>query len=167
MLTSYNFFMNKKKLIQIIFEELQKKFELTKQVAQNSRDEATHEDSKAENKYDTRGLEASYLAGAQAKRAAQIEMAVNHFENLLKTASSQISSITSNSLVRLQSNENSGWYFLSPYEGGLKVQCEKEEVLVLGTQSPLGAALIGKHEGDIVEVKTPIGLRDYVIGEIL
>ncbi len=159
--------MNKKSLIQIILEELQKKFELAKQVAQNSRDEATHEDSKAENKYDTRGLEASYLAGAQAKRAAQLELAVTYFENLLKTSSGEASSIASNTLVKLQSDEISGWYFLSPYEGGLKVQYPNEEVLVLGTQSPLGAALLGKGKRDVVEVKTPLGLREYTICEIL
>lgn len=159
--------MNKKILIQIILEEIQKNFELAKQVAQNSRDEATHEDSKAENKYDTRGLEASYLAGAQAKRAAQLELAVTYFENLLKKSFKTETSIASNALVKLQSDEISAWYFLSPYEGGLKVQFQNEEVLVLGTQSPLGAALLGKNKEDVLEVKTPLGLREYGICEIL
>ncbi|NBQ53974.1 MAG: hypothetical protein EBU49_10390, partial [Proteobacteria bacterium] len=35
-------------------------------------DAATNEESKAENQYDTRGLEASYLAGAQSERLAEL-----------------------------------------------------------------------------------------------
>lgn len=34
---------------------------------------ATHEDTKAENKYDTHGLEASYLARAQSERVLDLK----------------------------------------------------------------------------------------------
>jgi hypothetical protein len=50
--------------------------------AQFSRAEATHESSKAESKYDTRGLEASYLARGQSKQAAELEAAIAEFEKL-------------------------------------------------------------------------------------
>ena len=54
--------MNKAILIQHIVEKLTVDISLYLKAASAARAEATHEQSKAENKYDTRGLEASYLA---------------------------------------------------------------------------------------------------------
>src|SRR5690606_41710128 len=48
--------------------------------AQATREDATHEDNKAENKYDTRGLEASYLAEAQARQAEEAGIGLARFE---------------------------------------------------------------------------------------
>ena len=59
------------------------------------------------------------------------------------------------------------WYFLSSQEGGLEVECEGQKVFVLGTQSPLGAALLGKSEGDDVAVKTPTGVKEYEIASVI
>jgi transcription elongation factor GreA len=36
----------------------------------------------------------------------------------------------------------------------------------ISVMSPLGQALIGKYEGDDVEVRTPAGLRNYEVLEI-
>ena len=44
---------------------------------------ATNEESKAENKYDTRGLEASYMAQAQSLRVSELKK--DHY-NLLRMA---------------------------------------------------------------------------------
>jgi len=68
-----------KKIVARLTEELQVYF----RAAHASRTEATHESSKAENKYDTRGLEASYLARGQSKQAAEIESAIADFESCL------------------------------------------------------------------------------------
>jgi hypothetical protein len=54
--------MNKRALIRKIVARLTGELEVYFRAAQASRAEATHEQSRAENKYDTRGLEASYLA---------------------------------------------------------------------------------------------------------
>jgi hypothetical protein len=51
--------MNKKVLIQKIIAKLTSELAVYFRAAQASRAEATHEQSKAESKYDTRGLEAS------------------------------------------------------------------------------------------------------------
>ncbi len=155
--------MNKRSLIQTILDELAKKLAIATQAALAAHDEATHEDAKAENKYDTRGLEASYLAGAQSERAAQLQSAVAYFENLALKSLESKDRIAAAALVELASEGRTAWYFLSPQEGGLEVVCEGEKVFVLGTQSPLGTALMGKSEGDAVDVKTPAGLREYEI----
>ncbi|MCC2679989.1 MAG: hypothetical protein K0R29_2565, partial [Pseudobdellovibrio sp.] len=51
--------MKKALLFQALTAELTKNLELALTAAQATYDIATHEDNKAENKYDTRGLEAS------------------------------------------------------------------------------------------------------------
>ncbi|MCA9555143.1 MAG: hypothetical protein KC933_34240, partial [Myxococcales bacterium] len=48
--------------------------------AADARSAATHEDAKPENQYDTRGLEASYLAGAQAGRAQDLAARIANLE---------------------------------------------------------------------------------------
>lgn len=65
--------MLKKKLIELICAQLEKDLQTAIAAAVATYEAATHEESKPENEYDTRGLEASYLAGAQSKRAGEIE----------------------------------------------------------------------------------------------
>jgi len=54
--------MNKRAIIKKIIARLTDELEIYFRAAKFSRAEATHESSKAESKYDTRGLEASHLA---------------------------------------------------------------------------------------------------------
>ena len=74
--------MNKRVLIKKIVARLADELEVYFRAARASRAEATHEQSKAENKYDTRGLEASYLARGQSRQAAEIQAAIAAFEKL-------------------------------------------------------------------------------------
>ena len=74
--------MNKRALIRKIVGQLTEELQVYFRAAAASRTEATHEQSKAENKYDTRGLEASYLARGQSKQAAEIQGAIAAFEKL-------------------------------------------------------------------------------------
>ena len=59
--------MDKKRLLEEIIARLRADAAKMKAAALATHEEATHEDNKAESKYDTRGLEASYLAEAQAR----------------------------------------------------------------------------------------------------
>ena len=74
--------MNKRTLIKKIIARLTDELAVYFRAANASRAEATHEQNKAEDKYDTRGLEASYLARGQSKQAAEIESAIAEFEKL-------------------------------------------------------------------------------------
>jgi len=64
--------MQKAQLLQLIIASLSDSLALLEKAARASHAEATHEGSKAESKYDTRGLEAAYLAGGQARQAKEI-----------------------------------------------------------------------------------------------
>ena len=71
-----HFIVDKKALIGKIIEQLTAELELFAKAARASHAEATHEQSKAESKYDTRGLEASYLARGQSRQLAETEQAI-------------------------------------------------------------------------------------------
>ena len=58
--------MKKAQLLKQIVASLSESLGVLEKAARASHAEATHESSKAESKYDTRGLEAAYLAGGQA-----------------------------------------------------------------------------------------------------
>ena len=116
--------------------------------AQFSRAEATHESNKAENKYDTRGLEASYLARGQSKQAAELEAAIAEFEKLDAKKFAAGDAIAVGALVELEHGGEKSIYFIGPRAGGTEVLHDKKEILVITPQSPLGEQLLGKKSGD-------------------
>ena len=74
--------MNKGTLIKQIIGSLTESLAVLEKAARASHEEATHESSKAESKYDTRGLEAAYLAGGQARQAREILDSIKAYEAL-------------------------------------------------------------------------------------
>jgi len=133
-----------KKIVARLTEELQVYF----RAAQFSRAEATHESSKAESKYDTRGLEASYLARGQSKQAAELEAAIADFEKLPVKNFGAGEPIDLGALVELEHGGENSIYFIGPRAGGTEVLHDKKEILVITPQSPLGEQLMGKKSGE-------------------
>lgn len=140
--------MNKRILIQKIVAQLAGELEVYFRAAQNSRAEATHEQNKAESKYDTRGLEASYLARGQSKQAAELEAAIAEFEQLELRKFSPADGIDLGALVQLETDGEKSFYFIGPRAGGTEVMHDKKEVLVITPQSPLGAQLLARKQGE-------------------
>ena len=68
--------MNKTHLIAQIIAALEHDLDVVTRAAQSAYEAATAEENIAENKYDTLGLEASYLATGQARRSAEIRQAL-------------------------------------------------------------------------------------------
>jgi transcription elongation GreA/GreB family factor len=140
--------MNKRALIKKIIARLTDELAVYFRAANASRAEATHEQNKAEDKYDTRGLEASYLARGQSKQAAEIESAIAEFEKLPARKFGDGEAIGPGALVELEHGGENFFYFIGPRAGGTEVVHEKKEILVITPQSPLGEQLLGKKQGD-------------------
>jgi transcription elongation GreA/GreB family factor len=140
--------MNKRTLIRKIVARLTDELAIYLRAANASRAEATHEQNRAESKYDTRGLEASYLARGQSKQAAEIESAIAEFEKLAVRKFGDGEVIGLGALVELEHGGESSIYFLGPRAGGTEVVHEKREILVITPQSPLGEQLMGRKRGD-------------------
>jgi transcription elongation GreA/GreB family factor len=139
--------MNKRAIIKKIIARLTDELEIYFRAAKFSRAEATHESSKAESKYDTRGLEASYLARGQSKQAAEIEAAIAEFEKLPAKKFGADEPIGPGALVELETGGENLFYFLGSRAGGTEVLHDKKEILVITPQSPLGEQLLGKKSG--------------------
>ena len=140
--------MKKRAILQKIVARLTEELQVYFRAAQFSRAEATHESSKAENKYDTRGLEASYLARGQSKQAAEIQSAIADFEKLPFKKFGADEPIGLGALVELEHGGEKTLYFIGPRAGGTEVLHDKREILVITPQSPLGEQLMGKKNGD-------------------
>ncbi|HEY5232411.1 MAG TPA: GreA/GreB family elongation factor [Verrucomicrobiae bacterium] len=145
--------MNKRAIIKKIIARLTDELEIYFRAAKFSRAEATHESSKAESKYDTRGLEASYLARGQSKQAAELEAAIAEFEKLPAKKFDAAEPIGLGALVELEYGGESSLYFIGPRAGGTEVLHDKKEILVITPQSPLGEQLLGKKSGDKLQLK--------------
>lgn len=140
--------MNKRAIIKKITAKLTGELEVYFRAAQFARAEATHEQNKAENKYDTRGLEASYLARGQSRQAAEIEAAIVEFEKLAGQKFNATDGVNLGALVVLEVGGETMYYFLGPRAGGTEVIHDKKEILVITPQSPLGEQLMGLQAGD-------------------
>jgi transcription elongation GreA/GreB family factor len=139
---------NKRELVVAVIEKLREDLALYEKAADAARAEATHEQSKAEHKYDTRGLEAAYLARGQSKQAAEILSAMAHFDKLLLRDFAPEEGIDMGAVVELQSGKETSTYFIGPRAGGTEIMNEKREVLVITPESPLGSQLIGRKAGE-------------------
>jgi len=140
--------MNKKQLLKKIVEALRENLGMLDKAARASHAEATHESSKAENKYDTRGLEAAYLAGGQARQAREILDSIATYESLAARDFDSNEPIDLSAVVEMELDGAKAWFFIGPKNGGLEVKVGPREVTVITPQSPLGQNLIGKNAGD-------------------
>lgn len=142
--------MNKPDLLRQIVAKLKADVAMFAQTAQATHAEATHEENKAEDKYDTRGLEASYLAMGQAKQAEETALAVQAFEALALRDFLPDDVISLGALVALESRGRPSRYFIGPRAGGMEVKHEGQQVTVITPNSPLGRQLMGRRRGDVL-----------------
>lgn len=146
-LATYCVAMNKAQLLKKIVASLSESLEVLTKAARASHEEATHESSKAENKYDTRGLEAAYLAGGQARQAKEIVDSIKLYEGLEARQFAAGEPIDLTAVVDLEMDGAVSRYFLGPKNGGLEVVFQRKEITVITPQSPLGQNLMGKKAG--------------------
>ncbi|WP_295902300.1 hypothetical protein [uncultured Bdellovibrio sp.] len=155
--------MNKKKLIENIRTQLIHDLDVLKQAAKATYEAATHEESKPENEYDTRGLEASYLAGAQAKRIAEIEELLVIFKHVDIKDFGPNDKINSTALVEVESNGKHSFFFIMAKGGGLSISYEGRTIQVITPSSPLGEALQDLKVGGIAVVENGDQFREYEV----
>ncbi len=135
-----------------------------KNSARAAHEAATHSESKAEDQYDTRGLEAAYLAGAQSKRVSELEALLALFRFVDVRSFSMETPIASTALVELTNAQQKRSYpFLMPQGGGMQVVLDEKTVQVVTPHSPLGEALIGRKVGDFIQVEIHRVTKEFEI----
>jgi transcription elongation GreA/GreB family factor len=156
--------MNKHDVQALIVEALERDLAVARRAAQTAYETATHEENIAENKYDTLGLEASYLATGQARRMAEIAQALKALRELPVTPHQQARGLQLGDYVALETPEGAcRALFIGPDAAGLVVQAEGISVTVVTPKAPLGQALMGRQEGDEVQVNVGGRCQTYVI----
>jgi len=141
----------KSELVERIRVELRARFDRLTGAAKDAHAAATDPGSKAESKYDTRNLEASYLAKGQARQVEELAEAVRIFETLMLPEFGIEDPIDAGALVEVDLNGETVFFLLAPVGGGMTLDHEGGELTVLTPESPMYQSLIGLRMGDSLE----------------
>jgi hypothetical protein len=158
--------MTKRDLLDCIIAKLSAELQAITTAALATHAEATDEENKAEDKYDTRGLEASYLAHGQSKAAEEAAQAVSQFSALPARDFVAGEPISLGALVRLD-GRGQNQYFIGPRAGGTEIDAGGEPVLVITPQSPLGRQLMGRKQGDRLQLELGGKRSEYLIASVV
>lgn len=146
--------MDKQPIVQQVIEQLSADLLAAEQAARVAHETATHEENIAENKYDTLGLEAAYLAAGQARRVEEIGQSLRAWRQLQLRPYDAALGIRLAALVLLADDDgHEQWLFLGPDGAAIKVRTEQRDILVLSPNAPLGQRLLGRHPGDEIELR--------------
>lgn len=155
---------DKNKILDAFLRELERELNTLIEAAFEAKEAATSEEARAENEYDTRGLEASYLAGAQSKRAGELRDFINQLKKIKIRSYRESDEIEATALIEIEiDGEEKKWFFMVPQEGGAKVTIDGLSILLISPESPLGQEIYGKRVGDAFEFETRGQLREYEI----
>ena len=159
--------MNKNAVHLLMLEKLEIDLDVLQRAAQTAYEAATHAENIAENKYDTLGLEASYLATGQARRVEEIRQALKQCRAMALAPYDAASGIQIGALIELEAENGSAqWLFLAPDAAGLKLEHGGQTVTVITSRSPLGAALLGKQLDDEVQINVGGAVQVFTLCKI-
>lgn len=138
-------------LIDHIRTELRQRLARLSKAALDAHAAATDPGSKAEGKYDTRSLEASYLASGQARQVEETAATLAVFESLSLPDFAIDDPIDAGALVEAELDGETVFFLLAPAAGGLVVWHEDREITLLAPASGLYGQLLGLRTGDALE----------------
>lgn len=156
--------MDKFLLHQQVLKRLAEDLLQAEQAVRAAHETATHEENIAENKYDTLGLEAAYLATGQARRAEGIRQAMVTWRQFRQRPYEASKGIQLGALVCLvDSNDKQQQFFIGPDGGSMKLVNGAQLVQVISSEAPLGRALLGKCQGDEVWIQVALIRQQFEV----
>lgn len=138
-------------IIEFIRVELRSRLDRLANAARDAHAAATDSDSKAESKYDTRTLEASYLAKGQAKQVEEIAEQVRIFDGWIPPEFDMVAPIDAGALVEVDLQGTTAYFLMAPAAGGLTLEYLDGELTLLTPESPLYRKLLGRQTGDSLD----------------
>ncbi|MBY0517587.1 MAG: GreA/GreB family elongation factor [Bacteriovoracaceae bacterium] len=123
-------------------------------------------DVKSDGKYDTRGIEAGYLASAQQKRVEELKLELQMLEELPVKDFLQDEEVALGAVVGIEFKGMKRLYFVSSTAGGTMVTVENQTILVISVFSPVGDAVMGLKVGEEFELEAPQETRHYKVVSI-
>lgn len=156
--------MLKSDLVKALIESIKNDLSNIIKATQAAHRAATDDENIPENKYDTQSLEASYIAQGQANRAQELRSILVNFESISLLSFNNSTPIQLSALVTLENEEGEKKHlFLAAVGGGIKIKYNNKHIIVVTPSSPLGSALMGKEEGDTIEIQTNTSNNAYEI----
>ncbi len=144
--------MEKSEIIEALKAQLREKYQRAVGAMHAAAEAATGEDTKAESKYDTRGLEASYLAAGQVDQADRLARELQAVELFKFPSLDDRSKIVPGALVQGTMDGKSVYYLLAPGGGGITLESTSGEIVtVLGSEAPLRGHLLDQKVGTRIE----------------
>lgn len=129
---------------------------------------ATHEENIAENKYDTLGLEAAYLATGLVRRAEAIRQALANWRQFRPLPYDARKGVQLGALVCLVNSDGKQQHlFLGPDGGSMQLVSGTQRVQVISTEAPLGRAMLGRCEGDEVSIQVAASRQQFEVLRVL
>ncbi len=145
----------KNKLRDQVILQLETDLASLKKAAAETHSLSTGDENKQEGKYDTRSIEASYLADAQTQQAKQLEEGIFKLRNLTLTDDPDTAIL--GAIVILTTEDASDYqFFLLPAGGGITLEYEDSPLTIVTPESPIGEIIITSSIADQLP-DTPIG----------
>lgn len=166
-------------VIQGIVAKLEDNLAAQVHAAKDAHMAATHSESSAETKWDTFGLESSYLAEGQQKRVEETTVALYYFKQQLQkhslTSVTPTTSVTPKArqkieplcYVTLDCDDQLLYFVLAAQAGGLKIMLDDKTVTVITPGSPIGKAMKDKMVGDEIDITLKGQLQTFEVMQIV
>lgn len=141
----------KARLLDAVRAEVRRQLDRLRAAAAEAHAAATDPDAKAESKYDTRSLEASYLASGQARQVDALAAGLERLESFDAPDFDLADPVAAGALVETDLDGESEWFLLLPAGGGLSLEHDGLEITLLAPDSRLYQNLLGNNLGDSLE----------------
>ena len=156
---SYIAAVSKSEIFKLVLQALEEELRVQLKGQAMAAEGATHAEARAETKWDTCGLEQSYLARGLAQQFEKLAIQVEELRNFNPPDYSG-KPIGIGALVEAEMDGHVDWYFLLECGGGTEIKYEGRTVTVITPESPVGAALLGKSEAE------PYSFREGAEGRV-
>ncbi|MCP5536268.1 MAG: hypothetical protein H7A51_08555 [Akkermansiaceae bacterium] len=143
--------MTKQEIVRQLTAHLRQQVNTMRDAAKLAHEASIGDEAKAEGKYDTRGLEASYLAQAQAEQYRKFADSLRIFESLTLAELPAGSVVEAGALVETELDGVLSYFLLTPCAGGMTIDYHGCDLTSLSPDSPLYQSLLGTQAGDILE----------------
>lgn len=153
---------DKNQILKELIKKAQEELEAAEEAYNSSHQHVTDDDLKSEGKYDTRSVEAGYLASAQKSRVEERQLEIQLLEEIVLDHDPQ--QVGVGSLVELSHNNQKRLYFISSTSGGTPLMIAGKAILVISAFSPIGEQAIGLEAKESFEVVLDNGQsREYEV----
>lgn len=138
---------SKERIVVGLLEYLERELAIAMAASREAAAYATDEESRAESKWDTQGLEASYLAAGQAVQARDWMRSIHQIRSIRELLAAPKDRAVLGALVSIVTQGFEDWYFIVPAAGGHELEIEGRLITTVTPHAPIASAMSGQPAG--------------------